>query len=355
MVLAEKLSFSADLDERFFLELPAGAAVFVFRGDGEPYVSKTANLRKRLQRLLGPSKATGRVRGLGGLTLSECFHDSLQVLRRLRVYAADLVAKDSALFPAASAAKLIHMHVDAACRSASDLNEYLIGKRPTLFDDHNIWVHLRFPHHCYVSFFLDRVSAADGVAVVAMQGQIVKGLEICTRLLHSQRPSDLRSAQHALHLLARYRDEPTTRQLKSANPETRRMGYFGNAYRLFDDGPYEEISKLITNDAAFGRATFEFDLLHYRDSCGRSAVACPATPIKSMTRMLGSLADPRASIRRLSAARIRNTLTRLDPRVLQSPAFSEQLASKRSAIEGFSPDGALETGLHHDLLKRIRS
>ena len=54
MVLAEKLSFSADLDERFFLELPAGAAVFVFRGEGEPYVSKTANLRKRLQRLLGP-------------------------------------------------------------------------------------------------------------------------------------------------------------------------------------------------------------------------------------------------------------------------------------------------------------
>jgi excinuclease ABC subunit C len=54
MVLAQKLSFSADADERFFLELPAGPAVFVFRGDGDPYVSKTANLRKRLQRLLGP-------------------------------------------------------------------------------------------------------------------------------------------------------------------------------------------------------------------------------------------------------------------------------------------------------------
>ena len=54
LVPTQKLSFSADLDERFFLELPAGAAVFVFRGEGEPYVSKTANLRKRLQRLLGP-------------------------------------------------------------------------------------------------------------------------------------------------------------------------------------------------------------------------------------------------------------------------------------------------------------
>ena len=54
MVLAEKISFSADMDERFFLELPVGPAVFVFRGQGDPYVSKTANLRKRLQRLLGP-------------------------------------------------------------------------------------------------------------------------------------------------------------------------------------------------------------------------------------------------------------------------------------------------------------
>jgi len=53
-VLAHKLTFSPECDEDFFQQLPASAAVFVLRGDGEPYVSKTANLRRRLLRLLGP-------------------------------------------------------------------------------------------------------------------------------------------------------------------------------------------------------------------------------------------------------------------------------------------------------------
>jgi len=53
-VLSRRLTFSPDQDEGFFQELPATAAVFLLRGDGDPYVSKTANLRRRLQRLLGP-------------------------------------------------------------------------------------------------------------------------------------------------------------------------------------------------------------------------------------------------------------------------------------------------------------
>jgi excinuclease UvrABC nuclease subunit len=52
-VLARTLTFSPDSDESFFQELPAAAAVFLLRGDGEPYVSKTANLRRRMVRLLG--------------------------------------------------------------------------------------------------------------------------------------------------------------------------------------------------------------------------------------------------------------------------------------------------------------
>ena len=54
LVLVRTLPFSPDHDATFFQELPATAAVFLLRGDGEPYVSKTANLRRRLQRLLGP-------------------------------------------------------------------------------------------------------------------------------------------------------------------------------------------------------------------------------------------------------------------------------------------------------------
>jgi hypothetical protein len=61
-VLAHRALFSPDKDDRFFQETPAAAAVFLLRGEGEPYVSKTLNLRRRLQRLLGrPTELTRRL------------------------------------------------------------------------------------------------------------------------------------------------------------------------------------------------------------------------------------------------------------------------------------------------------
>ena len=61
-MLSRTLTFSPDQDESFFQELPAASAVFLLRGDGEPYVSKTANLRRRLQRLLGkPAEQSKRL------------------------------------------------------------------------------------------------------------------------------------------------------------------------------------------------------------------------------------------------------------------------------------------------------
>jgi hypothetical protein len=51
--------FDAAHDEEFLAGLPASPAVFVLRAKvsgGEPYVSKTANLRRRLERLLGSAK-----------------------------------------------------------------------------------------------------------------------------------------------------------------------------------------------------------------------------------------------------------------------------------------------------------
>ena len=73
-MLAHQLQFSGDQGDAFFDELPAAPAVFLLRGgplaalqgdaaseqgssldpEGQPYVSKTANLRRRLRRLLGP-------------------------------------------------------------------------------------------------------------------------------------------------------------------------------------------------------------------------------------------------------------------------------------------------------------
>jgi excinuclease ABC subunit C len=56
-VLTERLEFSPARDAEVFSVVPAAPAVFLLRGEdaqAEPYVSKTANLRRRLQRLLGP-------------------------------------------------------------------------------------------------------------------------------------------------------------------------------------------------------------------------------------------------------------------------------------------------------------
>jgi excinuclease UvrABC nuclease subunit len=56
-VLPERLEFAPEQDAEVFSAVPAAPAVFLLRGSdahAEPYVSKTANLRRRLQRLLGP-------------------------------------------------------------------------------------------------------------------------------------------------------------------------------------------------------------------------------------------------------------------------------------------------------------
>ncbi len=55
MVTSQRFDFVPDRDAELFAAVPASAAVFLLRGDEgtEPYVSKTSNLRRRLQRLLG--------------------------------------------------------------------------------------------------------------------------------------------------------------------------------------------------------------------------------------------------------------------------------------------------------------
>jgi excinuclease ABC subunit C len=56
-VLTDRLEFTPERDAEIFAAVPAALAVFLLRGQdpqAEPYISKTANLRRRLQRLLGP-------------------------------------------------------------------------------------------------------------------------------------------------------------------------------------------------------------------------------------------------------------------------------------------------------------
>jgi excinuclease ABC subunit C len=64
-VLTERIEFNPAADTQIFATVPAAPAVFLLRGDdesSEPYVSKTANLRRRLQRLLSaPEERTKRL------------------------------------------------------------------------------------------------------------------------------------------------------------------------------------------------------------------------------------------------------------------------------------------------------
>src|SRR6266478_809298 len=63
-MLTERLEFVTARDSEALAGVPAAPAVFLLRGDdpqAEPYVSKTANLRRRLHRLLGPPEHSRRL------------------------------------------------------------------------------------------------------------------------------------------------------------------------------------------------------------------------------------------------------------------------------------------------------
>jgi excinuclease UvrABC nuclease subunit len=64
-VLSERIEFRPETDAEVFSSVAAAPAVFLLRGEdanSEPYVSKTANLRRRLQRLLSlPEERTKRL------------------------------------------------------------------------------------------------------------------------------------------------------------------------------------------------------------------------------------------------------------------------------------------------------
>ncbi len=63
-MLSHRLEFRPENDAAVFSALPARGAVFLLRGEegGEPYVSKTSNLRRRMLRLLGaPEGQTKRL------------------------------------------------------------------------------------------------------------------------------------------------------------------------------------------------------------------------------------------------------------------------------------------------------
>ena len=93
-MLTERLEFWPEIDAEVFSAVAAAPAVFLLRGedaDSEPYVSKTANLRRRLQRLLSvPEEHTrrlnlrGRVRSIEFTLTGSDFESGLVLYQVLR-------------------------------------------------------------------------------------------------------------------------------------------------------------------------------------------------------------------------------------------------------------------------------
>jgi excinuclease ABC subunit C len=92
-VLTESLEFIPDRDAEVFASVPTAPAVFLLRSDdpqAEPYVSKTANLRRRLQRLLSPPEQNrrlnlrDRVRSIEYTTTGSDFESGFLLYRVLR-------------------------------------------------------------------------------------------------------------------------------------------------------------------------------------------------------------------------------------------------------------------------------
>ena len=89
--------------------------MFVLRGDGEPYVSKTANLRRRLLRLLGPAaelskrlNLRGRVREIQFTLTGSDFESQVVLYRLLRVTFPKTYAARLKLRPA----PLVKLHLE---------------------------------------------------------------------------------------------------------------------------------------------------------------------------------------------------------------------------------------------------
>jgi hypothetical protein len=90
-VLEHSLAFAPGVDASFFEQVPAAPAVFLLRGDqGEPYISKSASLRRRLERLLATGSTGKRLnlrsqtRGIEYSLTGSDFESTLLLYRLLR-------------------------------------------------------------------------------------------------------------------------------------------------------------------------------------------------------------------------------------------------------------------------------
>lgn len=320
------------------------------------YLAQTTRHLNALDRIFIPEMRRGKQSTVAQIDLAGYFRNPVQILDRLLGFIAAQIQRDRMILSGTSDARIVDMHIEAACRSCSDLNSYVSNDNVNLFNDRNIAHHLRYPHHHYVSFFLTETTAADGQCVEKLRTTIFVALEACVDLLQSRQASDVRAAQHAMHMLTRYRGDPIATFRVSPNPETRRMAYFGDIHRLFDDGPFEEVAQLILTDEALGMATASFDGTHYGDYLLDTDVTDPnVVPAQTIARLLASLADARASMRLLASARLRNLIRESGGRQAFHSEMQQQIAARLPTIEGFRPSNDLERKVHNQLLSATQT
>jgi excinuclease UvrABC nuclease subunit len=136
-VLTERVEFVPELDAEIFAAAPAAPAVFLLRGadaSAEPYVSKTANLRRRLIRLLSaPTEQSKKlnlrtlVRSIEFSATGSDFESTFLLYRLLRAEFPKTYAKRLRL----RFAPLVKMHADnpyprasVTTRVGRDLSKY---------------------------------------------------------------------------------------------------------------------------------------------------------------------------------------------------------------------------------------
>jgi excinuclease ABC subunit C len=111
MAELHSIVFSPAKDQAAFSQIPTASGIFLLRGeDGEPYVSKTANLRRRISRLLAPEEQQGISKRLNlrqrCKTIEYCatasdFENTLLLYRLLRQHFPQTYSKRMRLKPPA--------------------------------------------------------------------------------------------------------------------------------------------------------------------------------------------------------------------------------------------------------------
>jgi hypothetical protein len=137
-VLTERIEFRPEADTEFFAGVAPAPAVFVLRGAdqaSEPYVGKTANLRRRLQRLLSPPEERtrrlnlrDRVRSIEYSFTGSDFESAFVLYDTLRCTFPETYAKRLRL----RFAPLVKLHLENEFPRASVTTR--LGKMP---DDHS--------------------------------------------------------------------------------------------------------------------------------------------------------------------------------------------------------------------------